>query len=170
MALCVNRLILRKVRKQDRETPEFQKTGIWATTQKKKMPKKPEHPFTDFTILLKHWHHLKYCHRVEMTAPQSSYIIKLSCSSDPLQCLLTGGDRLISQPWIRSIGNWPGHFWRWKFPREALVFLCRVWILTSPSKIQLDAPSCTYQVSNMPPGRPSFVMTSPWWIKNSTWL
>lgn len=98
MALCVNRLILRKVRKQDRETPEFQKTGIWATTQKKKMPKKPEHPFTDFTILLKHWHHLKYCHRVEMTAPQSSYIIKLSCSSDPLQCLLTEGDCLISQP------------------------------------------------------------------------
>lgn len=39
MALCVNRLLLKKVRKQDRETPEFQKSGIWATTWEKKTPK-----------------------------------------------------------------------------------------------------------------------------------
>lgn len=39
MALCVNRLLLKKVRKQDRETPEFQKSGIWATTREKKTPK-----------------------------------------------------------------------------------------------------------------------------------
>lgn len=38
MALCVNRLILRKVRKQDRKTPEFQKKDIWATAREKKMP------------------------------------------------------------------------------------------------------------------------------------
>ena len=39
MALCVNRLLLKKVRKQDRETSEFQKSGIWATTREKKTPK-----------------------------------------------------------------------------------------------------------------------------------
>ena len=131
---------------------------------------KPECPFTYFTILPKHWPCLKHCRITEMTIPQSSYNIKLPRSSDPLQCLLPEGDRLISQSWIRSVGNRPGHFWRLKFSRETLVFLCRVWILTNPSKIQSDAPSCTYQALNMPQMKPYFVMTSPCWIKNFQWL
>ena len=98
MALCVNRLILRKVRKQDRKTPEFQKKDGPPLGKRRCQREKPKCSFADFTISLKHWPHLKHCHRAEMTATQSSYVIKLSCSSDPLQCLLTEGNRLISQP------------------------------------------------------------------------
>lgn len=95
ITLRVNSLVMRKVRKQDRETlwiPGKSSSGAWLEKrgcQKEKLGP----PVTYFTILQKGWH----CHITHRTIPQSSYIIKLShLSSDPLQCLLPEGDWFLN--------------------------------------------------------------------------